>query len=130
MTLPSAALPDTDRPMRVHKVLWSLAFALLAAGCASDVANRYYAAQRFPPRPATEVQILWQKPTRSFTVLADFQSRGESPEDMRKKGAEIGADAVIVSLLGGNYSLKEEWADKDRQSHTYSRIAATAIKFD
>lgn len=109
---------------------WSLTFALLTSGCASDVANRYYAAQRLPPRPLTEVQILWQKPARSFTVLADFQSRGESPEDMRKKGAGIGADAVIVSLLGGNYSLKEEWADKDRQSHTYSRITATAIKFD
>jgi len=49
---------------------------------------------------------------------------------MRKKGAEIGADAVIVSLLGGNYSLNEQWADKDRYSQTYTRIAATAIKFD
>jgi len=108
----------------------SLALALLTSSCASDVANRYYAAQRFPPRPTTEVQILWQKPDRPFTVLADFQSRGESPEDMRKKGAEIGADAVIVSLLGGNYSLNEQWADKDRYSQTYTRIAATAIKFD
>jgi len=109
---------------------WALALTLVTSGCASDVANRYYANQRLPPRPVSEVQVLWQKPDRPFTVLADFQSRGESPDDMRKKGAEIGADAVIVSLLGGNYSLKEEWADKDRQSHTYSRIAATAIKFD
>lgn len=129
MAFSYANLPDNHRPMRIHKTFWSFAFALLATGCASDVANRYYATQRFPPRPVTEVQILWQNPTRSFTVLADFQSRGESPEDMRKKGADIGADAVIVSLLGGNYSRKEEWADKDRQSHTYSRIAATAIKF-
>lgn len=109
---------------------WTAGVALLAPGCASDVANRYYAPQRFPPREINDVQILWQKPDRPFTVLADFQSRGESPEDMRKKGAEIGADAVIVSLLGGNYSLKEQWADKDRYSQTYTRIAATAIKFD
>lgn len=102
----------------------------LTTGCASDVANRYYSAQRFPPRLVSEVQILWRQPDRPFTVLADFQSRGESPEDMRKKGAEIGADAVIVSLLGGNYSLNEQWADKDRYSQTYTRIAATAIKFD
>lgn len=107
-----------------------LVLAALTTGCASDVANRYYANQRLPPRLTAEVQILWQRPDRPFTVLADFQSRGESPEDMRKKGAEIGADAVIVSLLGGNYSLREEWADKDRHSNTYSRIAATAIKFN
>ena len=48
---------------------------------------------------------------------------------MRKKGADIGADAVIVSLLGGQYSKSEEWADKDRYSTTYSRITATAIRF-
>jgi hypothetical protein len=111
-------------------LFWSLAFATLISGCASDIANRYYAGQRFPPRPTSEVQIYWKNPDRPFTVLADLQSRGESPEDMRKKGAEMGADAVIVSLLGGNYSLKEQWAGQDRYSQTYTRIAATVIKFD
>jgi hypothetical protein len=111
-------------------LFWAFSLALLTSGCASDVANRYYAAQRFPPRPISEVQIYWQNPDRPFTVIADLQSRGESPEDMQKKGAEMGADAVIVSLLGGNYSLKEQWADKDRYSKTYTRIAATAIKFN
>src|ERR1700712_5769558 len=106
-----------------------LAFALLGGGCASDVANRYYASERLAPRPITEVQVLWGKPTQPFSVLADFQSRGESPDDMRKKGADIGADAVIVSLLGGQYSKSEEGADKDRYSTTYSRITATAIRF-
>lgn len=103
---------------------------VFTAGCASDVANRIYVKESLPAKAISEVQILWSKPHRSFIVLADFQSRGESPEDMRRKGAEIGADAVIVSLLGGLYSKDEQWAGKDRHSTTYSRIAATAIKFD
>lgn len=102
----------------------------MISGCASDVANRYYSSKKYPPKPEHEVQILWSKPQNAFSILADFQSRGESPEDMRKKAAEIGADAVIVSLLGGDYSLNEKWADKDRYSNTYRRIAATAIKFE
>ena len=110
--------------------LFSIAIAVSLAGCATDVANRIYVNEALKPRPISEVQVLWSKPDKAFTVLADFQSRGESPEDMRRKGAEIGADAVIVSLLGGLYSKDEQWAGKDRHSTTYSRIAATAIKFD
>ncbi len=104
--------------------------SILTAGCATDVANRIYTKDSLAPKPINEVQILWSKPNKPFTVLADFQSRGESPEDMRRKGAEIGADAVIVSLLGGLYSKDEQWAGKDRHSNTYARIAATAIKFN
>lgn len=103
---------------------------LVLSSCASDVANRYYSAQRYSPKPPAEVEVLWQAPTRRHTVIADFQSRGESPEDMRKKAAAIGADAVIISLLGGYYSAKEQWADEDRYSKSYSRIAGTAIKYD
>jgi hypothetical protein len=116
--------------MRRQLLLASFVITLLGSGCATDVANRYYAKERLSPRPVSEVLVLWDKPDRPFAVLADFQSRGESPDDMRKKGAEIGADAVIVSLLGGNYSRDEQWADKDRHASTYSRIAATAIKFN
>lgn len=108
-----------------------LAIALLAvAGCASDVANRYYASQKYPAKAPNEVQILWEAPSRPHQVIADFQSRGESPDDLRKKAADIGADAVIVSLLGGKYSLSEQWAGEDRHAKTYSRIAGTAIKYN
>lgn len=51
------------------------------------------------------------------------------PKDMRKKAAAVGADAVIVTILGGYYSISEEWAESDSYSHTYSRIAGTAIKY-
>ncbi len=107
------------------------AVAVIAlVGCASDVANRFYGGERFAARPVEQVALLWQKPERPFTVIADFQSRGESPKDLQKKAAAIGADAVIVSLLGGHYSGKEEWAGEDRYSNTYSRIAGTAIKYE
>ncbi|MBI4325106.1 MAG: hypothetical protein HY674_07560 [Chloroflexi bacterium] len=103
--------------------------SLFLIGCASDIANRYYGTEKFPPRDPKEVQLLWERPQREFTVIADFQSRGESPEAMRKRAAKIGADAVIVSILGGLYDTREEWAGHDRQGNTYSRITGTAIKF-
>lgn len=114
--------------MRAKTLL--LTVSIFLAGCASDVANRIYVTESLTPRPINEVQILWSKPDKPFRVIADFQSRGETPDEMRRKGAEIGADAVIVSLLGGLYSKDEQWAGKDRHSTTYSRIAATAIKFN
>lgn len=99
---------------------------LLVCGCASDVANRYYLSERYPAKFPFEVEILMKSPSRSFIVIADFQSRGETPEDMRLKAANIGADAVIVSLLGGDAS-GSQWATSE--SKTYSRITGTAIKF-
>lgn len=75
------------------------------------------------------MSILWERPTREFEVIADFQSRGESPEDLQEKAAAIGADAVIISVLGGHYSTSEQWAGNDRHSKSYSRITGTAIRF-
>jgi hypothetical protein len=97
--------------------------------CATDVANRYYGSTRYPARAAEDVEILWRAPTRAYIVIADFQSRGETPEAIREKAARIGADAVIISILGGHYSRSEEWAATDRYSETYSRITGTALKY-
>ena len=103
--------------------------ALLLPSCASDVANRYYGQVRYPPRPAAEVQVLRTKPLRDFTVIADFQSRHESVAAMREKAAQIGADAVIISILGGYYDWTEQWASEDRYSNTYTRITGTALVY-
>jgi hypothetical protein len=119
--------------MSLHRrtcfLLLSVAVLQLTA-CVSDVANRYYGGQKYVAKAPGEVQVLWDVPTRPFKVIADFQSRGESPADLRNKAAAIGADAVIVSLLGGKYSLEEQWAGDDRYSRTYTRITGTAIKYD
>ena len=107
----------------------ALLCVLVLAACAIDVANRYYGTEKYPPKDPAEVELLWQSPKKDYVVIADFQSRRESPEAIRKKAAEIGADAVIVSILGGYYSRSEEWAGIDRNATTYSRITGTAIRY-
>ena len=99
------------------------------ASCATDVANRYYAGQTFPPKDPSEVAILRSAPHRPYEVIADFQSRGESEKSVRKKAAKIGADAVIISILGGYYNLSTQWASDDAHANTYTRICGTAIVY-
>lgn len=110
-------------------------FLCLAAGlvlwlpsCASDVANRYYAAEHYPPKKTKEVEVLYKNPARPYDVIADFQAHDAGEATMRRQAAKIGADAVIVSRLGGHYSGK--WADEKNWSNgTYSRVTGTAIKY-
>jgi hypothetical protein len=105
-------------------------FALLSlTSCATDVANRYYGSTHYAPKKPEAVEVLRSRPKRDFIVIADFQSRGESVTDMREKAAQIGADAVIISILGGYYDSHEEWAGQDRYSNTGSRITGTAIVY-
>jgi hypothetical protein len=109
----------------------ALALLVLIAlvACATDVANRYYGAVKYQPKEPQDVEILWRAPVRAYVVIADFQSRGETPEALREKAAKIGADAVIISILGGHYSRSEEWAAADRYRESYSRITGTALKY-
>jgi uncharacterized protein YbjQ (UPF0145 family) len=72
--------------------------------------------------------MLNSRPSQDFEVIADFQSRGETPEDLREKAAEIGADAVIVSMIGGHYDRSAQWASHGNNG-TYSHIVGTAIIF-
>ena len=58
-----------------------------------------------------------------------LQSRGESYESMRKRAAQIGADAIIITNLGGYASLTTTWAGDDPYSHYYSRLVGTVIKY-
>ena len=100
-----------------------------ATGCVSDQAHRYYADERYPPRAVDEVELLYEAPAQPHVVIADFQARGASLKYMRKKAAEIGADAVIVGMYGGYRSKSDEWASEDKHSNTYSRITGTAIRY-
>ena len=105
-----------------------VAFLSLTA-CATDVANRYYGGTTYPEKKPEEVQILRQAPTQPYEVIADFQSRGESAKSVRNKAAKIGADAVIISTLGGYYERAEQWASTDAQADSYTRICGTAIRY-
>ena len=107
-----------------------VAIAITTISCASDVANRYYGTEKYPPKPVADVQLLDHAPDRPYNVIADFQSRGESPQDMKKKAAAIGADAVIVTTLGDYaYSQNKEWMQQENPNALYTRIVATAIRF-
>ena len=100
------------------------------SGCAAtDVANRYYSEERYAPVPQDQVQILTRAPDTPYEIIAEFQSRREQPSDVQRKAAEIGADAVIITLFGGDHSLTAEWAQGDRDMEkTFSRIVGVAIK--
>ena len=112
------------------KLIALIILGLFLVGCSTDVANRYYANEQYPPISKEDVLILTSKPTRAFIVIADFQSRGETASDLQGKAAKIGADAVIVSHVGGLYSRSEEWASKDRyKGEFHDHILGTAIKF-
>jgi len=123
----STSHPSTS--FRRPALLLTGALALALCSCAEDVANRYYAAQTYAAKPAKDVELLFRAPARPFTVIADLQSRNESPQGMRKRAAKIGADAVIVTGLGGYSDLGQEWAGHDSQSNTYTRLVGSAIKY-
>jgi hypothetical protein len=111
------------------KVAQLIFLFLFFSSCSSDVANRYYLKEHFPPKDTKDVQILLKKPDKEYVVIADFQARHETQEKMRERAAEIGADAVIVTILGGYYSRDEEWAEVKSDTGHYTRIIGTAIKF-
>lgn len=101
----------------------------LAGGCVSDEAHRYYATERFPSRNEKDVEVLFTAPSKPYDVIADFQARGASVDYMRRRAAEIGADAVIVGRFGGYRARSDDWASEDKYSDTYTRIVGTAIRY-
>ena len=117
-------------PRIILRILTITACALAVVGCAQDVASRYYSSQKYPPKAPGDVELLFSAPSRPFTVIADLQSKNESPEHMKKRAASIGADALIASPLGGYYKKNEEWAGNDQMSHSFSRLVGSAIKYN
>ncbi len=117
------------KPNKLNKVM-ILGLLLCEIGCVSNEAGRYYLKERLPTKKTREVEVLREAPEKPYTVIADFQARDATVAHMRKRAAEIGADAVIVVPVGGWYSEDEVWAENDRYSNTYTRLIATAIKYE
>lgn len=119
--------------MKLKLIISSITIAFLIAGCASDQAHRYYLDQKLTPKAPDQVEILWTPPVRPYTLIADFQSRGESAVDMQKRAAELGADAVIVTPLGGLVLKDQQYANSSAlynqpsQTQLFQRITASAI---
>ena len=106
-----------------------IVFLLCGIGCISDEAGRYYLKDKLPPKKTSEVEVLREAPLKPYTIIADFQAVNVSIKHMRKRAAQLGADAVIVVPVGGFYSRDEIWVGEDRYSSTYSRLISTAIKY-
>lgn len=117
------------RDMRKFKTISIIVLLLCIIGCISDEANRYYLKEKLPAKNINEVEVLREEPQQPYIVIADFQARNASFKHMRKRAAEIGADAVIVVPAGGWYSRNEIWAGKDKQSNSYHRLIGTAIQY-
>jgi len=118
-----------SRILRLTAILGLVVFLCACVG--HDEAHRYYLPQRYAAKSPEQVQILHRKPDREFIVMADLQARGRSEEWIRKQAAKIGADAVIIAVVGGLYSHSEKWAgdDRFRNKGINKRIIGTAIKF-
>jgi len=117
------------RKLQKIKMIGIVVFLFCEIGCVSDEANRYYLKERLPAKSIDEIEVLHEEPQQPYIVVADFQACNVSIKHMRKRAAEIGADAVIVVPAGGWYSRKEVWADKDKQSNSYHRLIGTAIQY-
>lgn len=112
----------------MRKALIIVLCLVAVTACVSDQAYRTYVSEgTYPARNVSQVEILYQKPSREFVVVADLQARGNAEDQFRKAAARLGADAVIISRLGG-YVGDTTWADGD-DGNSYSRIIGTAIKY-
>ena len=111
--------------------------ALALCGGVTDQAFRYYSDTKYPAKAREEVEVLWGKPNRPHTVIADFQARRASifqtrqdaAKFMQARAAEIGADAVIVGAYGGYRSRSDKWAGEDSQAKSFTRFTGTAIRY-
>jgi hypothetical protein len=114
--------------MKLTGAVLVVAVACVCTGCESDAAHRYYSSERFEAVPQESVAILSEPPSRAHEVIADFQSRSGTAKEMQKRAAEIGADAVIVQLIGGLMNPNAEWTD-EVSSKRFTRITGTAIRY-
>lgn len=112
----------------MKKVIIAGFLSVALSGCVSDQAYRTYISKgTYPAKTISEVAVLYNKPGRDFVVLADLQARGDAVASFRKVAADLGADAIIVSKLGG-YASDSTWAGSP-DGASYSRIVGTVIKY-
>ena len=99
----------------------------LLGSCVMDHAERVYVS--YPPSitPAEVITVIPQKP---YDVIADVQWQGGTIKRMASRAAQLGGDAVIIQLLGGNVSLASLSPEEmNRSSQTFNRMAGTVIKY-
>ncbi|MCX6557856.1 MAG: hypothetical protein NTW95_10570 [Candidatus Aminicenantes bacterium] len=79
---------------------------LLLAACVSPVRVYYFpGARHYPPTKTSSVELLRWEPQRPYEAFAEIRydpprgySRNEVEWRLREKGADIGADALVISV--------------------------------
>lgn len=104
-----------------------IGLAALLSSCVTDHAERVYVP--LPPT-STPAQVLHAIPATPFEVIADIQWQGGSRQKMATRAAQLGGDAVVVQLLGGNVDLRSRSPEEmNKGSTTFNRMIGTVIRY-
>jgi hypothetical protein len=107
-------------------IAFSLAVPFLGS-CVTDHAERVYITK---PSLSTPADVLTVIPQKSYDVIADIQWQGGTIQKMASRAAQLGGDAVIIQLLGGNVHLTGLSPEEmNKENKTFNRMAGTVIKY-
>jgi len=81
---------------------WWLFFMVMLSGC-SQVQVLRLTSETFPPRAASDIEILSREPDASFLKIAELSESSSSnvqtlQRHLLKKAGDLGADAVVFSI--------------------------------
>jgi hypothetical protein len=101
---------------------------MFLTGCnVYDEGNRYYLTEKLSPKKIAQVELLYSKPKKEFIIIADLQGKRHTISSIRKRAAEIGADAVIIIKTGGTINFGDtKWAGTDTGE---THLSGVAIKY-
>ena len=112
-------------------ILAILTLSGFLAGCATP-AHSVRVFEDYPPRSDfANVEVIRTLPERDYIVVAEFETRGNSLNALRKQAAKYGADAVFVA----NYSNYFSETSVELRNNSKSGISlgseslCTAIKY-
>jgi hypothetical protein len=119
--------------MKLTKIIFAkilVVFAISFTGCVSSTGQaRVYC--EFPPTFNRQgIEIIYDKPTREYILLADFECLNASHTTIRNKAAKYGADAVFVSSYSGSFiQTNEDLTSGSRSSGVNQHCFCSAIKY-
>lgn len=113
---------------------YTLGLLVLALSCACGPTSTRVL-HNLPPRPDAEnVQIIHNLPTKDYYTVAEFEVLGYSESAIRRKGAQLGADAVYVASYS-TYFVQSGDSTANARPSNFSKIEpgremlCTAIKY-
>lgn len=126
--------------------LWLVGSLLFSLPACTSI--HYLPAQSVTYPPTAQVEVLLEKPTKSYTVLglviaetqplisgiSQFTTEEDLLEEVKTKAKEIGANAIVVTHVGHSQVLRSSPNYATGGSHvsskTMRRVEAVAIRFD